>query len=52
MLLGCEEVYELKKMTEGGITGHLIGYALPMIFGNIFQLTYNRSEERRVGKEC
>ena len=47
MLLGCEEVCGLKKMTEGGITGHLIGYALPMIFGNIFQLTYNAVDSDR-----
>ena len=40
----------MKKMTEGGITGHLIGYALPMIFGNIFQLTYNAVDSIIIGK--
>ena len=30
-----------RKMTEGPIAWHLIAYALPLILGNFFQLTYN-----------
>ena len=29
------------KMTEGNIVGQLLAYALPLIAGNVFQLTYN-----------
>ena len=34
----------MRKMTQGSITRHLIAYALPLILGNIFQLTYNAVE--------
>lgn len=40
----------MKKMTEGSIARHLIGYALPMIFGNLFQLTYNAVDSIILGK--
>ena len=30
-----------RKMTEGSVVRHLIAYALPLILGNFFQLTYN-----------
>lgn len=28
-------------MTQGNISGHLTRFAMPLILGNIFQLTYN-----------
>ena len=31
----------MRKMTQGSIARHLIAYALPLILGNLFQLTYN-----------
>ncbi|MDO5423711.1 MAG: MATE family efflux transporter [Eubacteriales bacterium] len=40
----------MKKMTEGNIIKHLISYALPLIFGNIFQLTYNAVDSIVIGK--
>lgn len=40
----------MKKMTEGNIIKHLISYALPLIFGNIFQLTYNAVDSIIIGK--
>lgn len=40
----------MRKMTEGSITGHLIAYALPMILGNILQLTYNAVDSILIGK--
>ena len=38
------------KMTEGNITGHLIRYAVPLVLGNIFQLTYNAVDSAIVGQ--
>ena len=29
------------NMTEGNITKHLVRYSVPLILGNLFQLTYN-----------
>lgn len=29
------------NMTKGSITRHLMGYSVPLILGNVFQLTYN-----------
>lgn len=29
----------MRKMTQGSIVRHLIAYALPLILGNLFQLT-------------
>lgn len=40
----------MKKMTEGSIAGHLLRYALPMIFGNLFQLAYNAVDSIILGK--
>ena len=33
-----------RDMTKGNITGHLIAYAVPVVFGNLFQqpLPYGR----------
>ena len=39
-----------RKMTEGSITRHLIAYALPLILGNFFQLTYNAVDSIVIGK--
>ena len=44
------------NMTEGGITKHLIDYSIPLILGNMFQLTYNAVDSiiagRFIGKEA
>lgn len=44
------------KMTEGNIAEHLIKYSLPLILGNLFQLTYNTVDSiivgRFIGKEA
>ena len=37
-------------MTEGSITRHLLAYALPLILGNFFQLTYNAVDSIIIGK--
>ena len=37
-------------MTEGGIPGHLIRFAVPAILGDLFQLTYNTVDSVIVGK--
>lgn len=39
-----------KNMTSGNITKHLISFALPMILGNLFQLTYNAVDSIVVGR--
>lgn len=38
------------NMTEGNITKQMIGFALPMILGNVFQLTYNAVDSIIVGR--
>ncbi|NLS85649.1 MAG: MATE family efflux transporter [Ruminococcaceae bacterium] len=38
------------NMTSGSISRQLIGYALPLILGNIFQLTYNVVDAAIVGR--
>ncbi|MCI6887306.1 MAG: MATE family efflux transporter [Lachnospiraceae bacterium] len=44
------------NMTEGNITRHLIHYSVPLILGNLFQLTYNAVDSiiagRFIGKEA
>lgn len=40
----------MRKMTEGSITRHLLAYALPLILGNFFQLTYNAVDSILIGK--
>lgn len=37
-------------MTKGNITNHLAKFALPLILGNIFQLTYNAVDSIIVGR--
>ena len=43
-------------MTEGSITRHLVHYSVPLILGNLFQLTYNVVDSiiagRFIGKEA
>lgn len=38
------------RMTEGNITKHLIAYSVPLILGNLFQLTYNAVDSIIVGR--
>lgn len=44
------------NMTEGSITRHLINYSVPLILGNLFQLTYNAVDSiiagRFIGKDA
>lgn len=40
----------MKDMTQGSIIKHIIGYAVPMILGNILQLTYNAADSMIIGK--
>lgn len=40
----------MKKMTRGSIVRHLLAYALPLILGNFFQLTYNAVDSIIIGK--
>lgn len=44
------------NMTEGNITRHLIRYSVPLVLGNVFQLTYNAVDSiiagRFIGKEA
>lgn len=40
----------MNDMTEGNISRHLLRYALPLIFGNILQLTYNAVDSIIIGK--
>lgn len=43
-------------MTEGNILRHLVSYSIPLILGNLFQLTYNAVDSiivgRFIGKEA
>lgn len=39
-----------KDMTKGGIWNHLISFAIPLVLGNIFQLTYNAVDSIIVGR--
>ncbi len=40
----------MRNMTEGNIKGHLLSYAIPMILGNLLQLTYNAVDSIVIGK--
>ena len=46
----------VKNMTQGSILRCLITYAIPLILGNLFQLTYNAVDSiivgRFIGKEA
>jgi len=39
-----------RRMTEGSIARHLLSYAIPLILGNFFQLTYNAVDSIIIGK--
>lgn len=39
-----------KDMTTGNISKHLISFAIPMVLGNLFQLTYNAVDSIIVGR--
>lgn len=38
------------NMTEGGIVKHLLQYSVPLVLGNVFQLTYNAVDSMIVGR--
>ena len=40
----------MRDMTQGPIRGHLLSYAIPMILGNLLQLTYNAVDSIIIGK--
>lgn len=40
----------VNNMTDGSITKHLLAFAIPMIMGNLFQLTYNAVDSIIVGR--
>ena len=40
----------MQDMTKGSILSHLIRYAIPMILGNLLQLTYNAVDSMIIGK--
>ncbi len=40
----------MKDMTQGSISGHLISFAIPLILGNFFQLTYNAVDSMILGQ--
>ena len=39
-----------RDMTKGNITGHLIAYAVPLVFGNLFQQLYHTVDSVVVGR--
>ena len=39
-----------QNMTTGSTGKHLISFAIPMILGNLFQLTYNAADSIIVGR--
>ena len=38
------------NMTEGDITRHLLSYSIPLVLGNVFQLTYNAVDSIIAGR--
>lgn len=40
----------MKDMTKGRITSQLIRFSIPLILGNLFQLTYNAVDSIIVGR--
>lgn len=40
----------MKDLTKGNITKLIVSFALPLLFGNIFQLFYNLADTRIVGQ--
>ena len=39
----------VRDMTEGSIAGHLIGFSIPLLLGNVFQMLYNTVDSIVVG---
>ena len=39
-----------KDLTTGKITPQLIGFTIPLVLGNLFQLTYNAVDSIIVGR--
>ena len=39
-----------KDMTEGAIPSLLVGFTIPLVLGNLFQLLYNAVDSMIVGK--
>ena len=39
-----------RNMTQGSITGHLLVYAVPLVFGNLFQQLYHTVDSVVVGQ--
>ena len=37
-------------MTKGNMSKHLVGFAVPLILGNLFQLSYNAADSIIVGR--
>lgn len=40
----------IRDMTRGNITRHLVGFSVPIILGNLFQLAYNAVDSIVVGR--
>ena len=40
----------MKDLTKGSITKLIFSFALPLLFGNVFQLFYNLADTRIVGE--
>ena len=40
----------IRDMTKGNIYNHIVQFSIPIILGNIFQLTYNAVDSIIVGK--
>lgn len=40
----------MRQMTKGNITKHLLAYAIPLIIGNILQLSYNAVDSIIIGR--
>ena len=39
-----------RDMTQGNITGHMLSYAVPLVFGNLFQQLYHTVDSVVVGQ--
>lgn len=50
LFMRCAIVFAMKDMTQGNIVNHLIGFAVPLILGNFFQLTYNAVDSIILGR--
>ena len=40
----------IRDMTRGNVTRHLVGFSVPIILGNLFQLAYNAVDSIVVGR--